>query len=334
MQHPDLESCAPPRSGATHNEQRRAMRGPVLKKSPRKLFRSPVSCVDDGEYAVVFGGGVNHSSAGHREGMLRGFGTWILASLLLSHVAFAADPEAASKTANKVDEDASKEADTTNDKASTSTGLTLQERIRAVSNPVFAKDGRFAVTPFLGFSANDAFFERMQVGSRFNYHLFEWLSLEGGGALNYASIPLPTIRVVSGGEGPDIEDPNPLLSYFDVNATLSPIYGKTSVMSEWVLHFDAFVTAGVGGIITLPTTGVAFSPAVSIGFGANFVVLEWLTLRVELRDYLYPTKIGSDGTAAFGGTEIQNLLLLNLGAGFYFPFEVEREDIGVVKVNG
>jgi|GEM_PF-922258 len=266
--------------------------------------------------------------------------TWIalLSVVLLATSAFAQDDGAseggsAGDASAPVDEDAAKEAKTAkDDEAETkSTGLSLQERIRAVSNPVFATDGRFEGTLYHGFSINDAFRERLQLGARFNYHLFEWLSLEGGGTVNYFSVPLPTIRM-DDGNAPDIPDDTPYIATFDVGATVSPIYGKVSLMSEWVLHFDAYLVGGVGGIILLNDD--IFAPAATFGVGTHLVALEWLTVRAELRNYMYPDDINANPAAFLGGAKITNLLMLNIGVSVFFPFEVERKDIGVVKVDG
>ncbi len=206
-----------------------------------------------------------------------------------------------------------------------STGLTLQERIRAVSRPVFAKEGRFEATPFHGFSANDAFFQRLQVGARASYHIFEWLSAEGGGALNYFSVPLQSVRLLS--DDPlEVDDPAPLLGYVDVGVNFSPLYAKAALVSEIVVHFDVFATAGIGASFDLAPGDLPVHPALAVGVGARAFILDWLVFRVDLKNLTFPTNIGTD-------LKIQNNLYLNLGVGFYFPFESSADE-DVVKVVG
>lgn len=222
-------------------------------------------------------------------------------------------------------EEASKEVEKADD-ADKGTGLTLQQRIKAVSRPVFSKKGRFEATPFHGFSTNDAFFQRLQVGVRASYHIFEWLSAEAGGAVNYFSVPLQSVRLLAA-DPLEVQDPAPLLGYADVGVNFAPFYAKAAVVSEWVVHFDAFATAGVGAVFDLAPGDAPVHPALAIGVGARAFITEWLVFRVDLKNFTFPNKVG---TPEFS---ISNGLFLNVGVGFYFPFTSD-DDEDVVKVVG
>jgi outer membrane beta-barrel protein len=197
------------------------------------------------------------------------------------------------------------------------TGLTLAQRIRAVSRPVFSKEGRFELTPVFGVSISDAFYRRWTVGARASYHLFENFSLEVGGAWNAWSEPTQS-AIFLGGVQPVIEDVAPLLGYADVGITFSPIYGKVALMSEWIIHFDTYVSTG-GGIVLDGGPGLV-RPALQLGGGARIFLLPWLSVQAELRDYFYP--------AAFDDFRIRSLLLMNVGVGVYFPFDLGARTAG------
>jgi outer membrane beta-barrel protein len=211
------------------------------------------------------------------------------------------------------------------DDLSETTGLTLQERIRAVSRKTFLKKGRFELEPALGISTNDAFFRRWMVGARGSYHIIESLALDFGGSFAVFPEPLNPVRLISDDGGTvEFEDLSGFLGYADVGVDFAPIYGKVSLMSEYVIHFDAFVSGGLGA--TFDQVGSFVHPAMEIGLGTRIFLTDWLVLRTDLRDYIYP----QDFANVFN---VQNLLFLNVGLGIYFPFAFEHE-VQAYKVEG
>ena len=235
-------------------------------------------------------------------------------------------PSAAQEAAAQDDSDLAAESSAGSASAeATDVGRSLRERIRAVSAPVFVRRGRFAVAPYAGLSANDAFFERLQVGARASYHLLESLSLDAGAAANLISIPLNSARLLQE-EQLELTDPTKLYGYFDVSATFAPIYGKASLMSELVMHFDAYASGGVGALaISLPDGSgllgdVPIQPAASLAVGARVFINQWLVVRAELRDYTYWGDFG-------GGAGVQTLLFANVGVGFYFPMHFQTSRV-------
>lgn len=196
------------------------------------------------------------------------------------------------------------------------TGLTLKDRIKAVSRKVFLKEGRFALSPFAGISTNDAFFRRWTIGTRASYHLTDSFSLEMGGAWNAFSEQLESVRIV-GQVQSAIPDEAALFGYADVGATFAPVYGKVSLMSEWVIHFDGFVSGGLGAVFTSNQDLV--HPAMQLGIGSRVFLNRWLVFRADIRDYVYPQ-------SRSGFSTLQNLLMLNFGVGFYFPFDFEYKN--------
>jgi outer membrane beta-barrel protein len=215
-------------------------------------------------------------------------------------------------------------------------GLTLQDRIRAVSRKTFIKAGRFEFAPFGGVSTNDAFFRRWTVGARLSYHIFDSLSIDVGGAANLWSQELDPVRVVAQ-QLNAIPDEAVLFGMGDIGITFAPIYGKIALMSEWIIHFDVFVSGGVGATIDsnqytflgqeLPDFMPGINPAAEIGIGTRIFVFRWLVLRADLRDYAYPQYRGGIST-------LQNLLMLNVGVGFYFPFDFEYQYTAARVVEG
>lgn len=197
--------------------------------------------------------------------------------------------------------------------AVTGTDLSQEDRIRAVSRKTFLKRERFELLPFGGVSTNDAFYRRWMVGARASYHLVDSLSLEVGGAWNAVTEPLEPVSRLRR-EQNAITDDATLFGVADVGATFAPVYGKVAVMKEWIVHFDAYVSGGLG--VAFDSNASIIHPAMNMGVGARVFLLPWLVVRGELRDYIYP----QDRT---GISAVQNLLMLNVGVGFYFPFDTQ-----------
>jgi outer membrane beta-barrel protein len=208
----------------------------------------------------------------------------------------------------------------------TGTGKTLQERIRAVSRRSFLKAGRFELTPGFGFSADDPFFRSWTVGGRGAWHFSEEFALDfgGGGAVFQEQQDIfRAINVdpaeLSGEIKARLADDS-LLAYVDAGVTFSPFYGKVALASEFVGHFDVFVSAGAAAIID---TAPSVSPGLELGLGSRFYLNRFLAARVDVRNYTYAAGLG-------GQVALANLLLLNFGVAIYFPldFDYSAETLG------
>jgi hypothetical protein len=57
-------------------------------------------------------------------------------------------------------------------------------------------------------------------------------------------------------------------------------------------------------------------PTMDIGAGFRVFLLRWLVARVDLRDYVYPQDRSNIST-------LQNLLVVNVGVGFFLPPDFE-----------
>ena len=237
-------------------------------------------------------------------------------SVILLALVYAA-PSSAEEAKPVSDADLTKETSAASvDDDDQSTGKTLQERIRAVSRRSFLKAGRFELAPHAGFTANDPFYRSWAFGARGAWHFNEEFALDFGGAWAPLQQPLDNFRVWNVDiEDVDLPPGSSLLAYGDIGVTYSPFYGKVALASEVVGHFDTFVSAGLGAVVD---TGAAVGvhPAFEIGLGSRIYLTRWLVARVDVRDYLYPVDLG-------GELAVGNLLLLNFGVGFYFPFDFD-----------
>jgi outer membrane beta-barrel protein len=235
-----------------------------------------------------------------------------------------ASPAAASSTT--ADADLQKEAgdDGAQKNVDAGTGKTLQERIRAVSRRTFLKANRFELAPSVGITTSDAFFRSWAFGTRGSWHFSEEFSLDFGGAYAPIQEPLDVFRVLNVDPADlDLKSvaTTSLVAYVDAGVTFSPFYGKVALASELVGHFDVFLSSGVGAVFD--SSPQVVHPALEVGIGSHLYLNRWLTLRADVRDYVYPAD-------ASGELAVSNLLLVNVGLGFFFPldFDYAAETLG------
>ncbi len=206
------------------------------------------------------------------------------------------------------------------------TGKTLQERIRAVSRRTFLKANRFELAPQVGISTSDPFFRAWAFGTRASWHFSEEFTLDFGGSYAAVQEQLDIFRALNV-DPKDLDlsqvASTTLVGYGDVGVTFSPFYGKVALASELVGHFDTFLSTGVGVVVDGAITSPGVRPALEVGLGSRLFVNRWLSVRADVRNYLYPSDI--NGELGFG-----NLLLLNVGVGIFFPldFDYSAETLG------
>ncbi len=186
-------------------------------------------------------------------------------------------------------------------------GRTLAERIPSVTRRVFAKKGRVELTPAVGLSLDDPFYNDYIFQGGVAYHINESFAVGAQGEYWVSSSSAPDVS--GGGSAGDLDFNHPLFAA-RLEVIWSPIYGKVNLFAEEVFHFDTFISAGVG-YIGLDTDG---SVAGTIAIGQHYFLNDWLALRVDLRDQIFSMDVNPAGGP---GKHLQNLLTFNLGLAFY-----------------
>lgn len=171
-----------------------------------------------------------------------------------------------------------------------------RDDIHSIHKRLFSKDGRHELGLMTGgILNNDGFF---LASVNYQYHFFEALSAEAQGAFGFQT-----------------EDDNRLI-IGQLNAIFSPIYGKISWFTWAVLNFDLYAVGGAGLVqYSGLEDGTSFMG--NAGLGLRFFATEWLSARVEFKDYIYNRKVaGSD-------SKISHNYSLMVGANIFFPFRQE-----------
>lgn len=158
------------------------------------------------------------------------------------------------------------------------------------------RTNRFEINPYFGLTMNDQFVAHNGPGLGLNYYLMHWLAAGVNGnvyaGLNSQSdFNFQTSRAARIGQ--------PITEYqwnVNANATFVPAYGKFAAFSNFIFHYDFYVTLGGGAISTRPIAVVdpdnrtfAFSVKPTFGgaLGMRIFFTRYLAAMLEVRDYVF-----------------------------------------------
>lgn len=204
--------------------------------------------------------------------------------------------------------------------------VNLEDKIPPVSGRLFSKAGRFELSPTFTFSFGDAFFQKLGLGLKADYHIFETFSVTAHVFYNFNLTSHAVSVCDTNGEcgSPEVDSmtnvPGKLGLMAGLGLSWTPIYGKLSLMAEKVLHFDFGLTGGVGGIQYMAPENSKFEGSNKFAFEGHvglifrLVFSEKIALRFELRDYIY-----SGATVQLGDStsKIENQIMFEIGLSFF-----------------
>lgn len=190
----------------------------------------------------------------------------------------------------------------------------LSDRIKAVERKAFLKKSRLELFPHFALDLNDPFFQHYLVGAAVGFHVADSLAFELRGGAVVASSKSSAIRFVRQATDSLLKNPPELKYHADLDFVWAPIYGKISLFSESILHFDTYLTAGPGVFGT--DSGV--DPSVNFGIGQRYFINHWLVARLELRDYVYMDSRNNE-------SNVRQSVVLGFSLSGFFPTTFEYE---------
>jgi outer membrane beta-barrel protein len=213
-------------------------------------------------------------------------------------------------------------------------------KIPPVSGQLFRKAGRFELTPTGDLSLNDAFYRKLFGGLKLGYHFNETWSLSVQAATGTArhtgsAVVCPqNSGCVPATDAMLAQVPGRIRALAGVELGFSPVYGKLNVFGERVAHFDLSILLGLDAIqhdqVLDSQAAAALAPGASppkqlgygghVGLGARLFLLEWLALRLEVKDYVYAVDVPNGAV----GQDLQNQLFTELGLSFFLPLRNRR----------
>jgi outer membrane beta-barrel protein len=218
--------------------------------------------------------------------------------------------------------------------------LPLQKRAKVVQKKLYPKEGKWEINLFFGVNPADSFTLGIVEGLRLSYHIHEYFGVQvvGGYMQSFDRNATSLLTDDSSNGGLEI-DPD-----FIKNAELQwmagadfvfyPVYGKFSLMSDLIAHYDAGIYVGAAAV------GLAngdIGPAPDLGVFGNIYINKWLSVRA---DFMYYALIATDkrqdpaagvtgtdvtgGVAGLdqrGGTLVRHNYFITLGLSFHLPVD-------------
>ena len=169
--------------------------------------------------------------------------------------------------------------------------------VEAIQRRLFTKDSRHEFTLFVGMIPNDEFYTYLTVGARYDYFFTEDIAVELWGAYDHAfNSDLKDFLESTFRETLLVDIPQSLLWMAGVNALWSPIHGKFAIFTTKLAHFDVHLSVGAGAVGTtvrkLEQEELAVDIAGNVGLGFRVYLLDFMSLRVDYRQYFYAAETG------------------------------------------
>lgn len=212
----------------------------------------------------------------------------------------------------------------------------LEEGGAVVRRKLLFRSTRFEAAPLVGFTLADPFSRNILVGANLSFHLTNSFGIGVTGGFGVANLPTD-LRTNIQEQVP--EDQRQDIAFSNINWLASvegsyvPIFGKMSIMDGAILNYDLHLIFGVGFVGQGADPGVengqpldalenieGGTVAPMVGFGGRFYVNDFISINVELRDYIYSSVLISAGD---NDPELRNNLMLSAGASFFLPTAVK-----------
>lgn len=193
------------------------------------------------------------------------------------------------------------------------------DEIIVVQKKYTRKEWRHELTP-LSFGGLPFGSERRTLvgGASYTLHFNDWLAWEALNFVyskNFFSSFTQDINdhAVSGQQEirPDIQK---LLFLTTTGLQISPFYGKVSTFSSYIAYIEPFLAFGVGMAKTETNSYMSFYP----GIGLRVFFREWVSLRVEFRDYIYKESF-TDRTTSETTSAFRNNYAITASLSFWLP---------------
>jgi outer membrane beta-barrel protein len=166
------------------------------------------------------------------------------------------------------------------------------EDIVVVPRKAFLKKHRLEIAPFTGITLNDPLIRHYSFGGDLNYYITDVLSIGVEG--QYFIKELSERESLVGLQYYLVPTLNKLKYHYALAFGYVPGYGKFGLFNKWIVHWDLTFALGAGMIKTeiiprafgdksFTNDDITFH----VGLGVRLFVLDWLTLSVTFRDYLY-----------------------------------------------
>lgn len=186
------------------------------------------------------------------------------------------------------------------------------ERIVVIQKKKFLKKNRFEIGLLAGVSPSNPFLTYIPIEARLGFHFSEGFAIELGGGYN----PPLGVGTLKNQINQDLKSFPHFLGirifeqqvfYASADLVWTPIYGKMRIAGlQWIAHWEIFLQLGGGvtGVYNFERTGrydkdstnpITLRPTLNVGLGTRLWLTKWLTLRLDIREYLFQKQVGRSG---------------------------------------
>lgn len=213
--------------------------------------------------------------------------------------------------------------------------VSWQDIVTVVRKP-FLKTGRVELSPLFGITMNDNIIQHLQGGVQANYYLTDVLSVGGEFAAYVKNLREPYDLVAF--QARRLPAVNKYTWSGALNFGYVPIYGKFAVLDQYLVHWESYLTAGVGMTQSevlprdpalQPFTNLLITP--NVGVSMRFFLTKFLTVTVGVRDYVFVDKFEAPGRTELSGdlakesaeSALINHVMFQAGLSLWLPMSFE-----------
>jgi len=200
-------------------------------------------------------------------------------------------------------------------------GPRVFDRVHAVPKKRMLKQMRLELSGHVAGSLNDAYYHHVSAGAELTFYPLESFGIGLSGEYFLEQIERTGVEWVRRGF---LSAPaNYATPTWGAWLTLYwlPVDGKFSLFDSLIGYFDIYGGLG-GGVVA--TSVDAFRPAVTASLGQHFVVADFLTVRLEVRDFLY---FDEHEFLSETRSSIRNQLMFRIGFGLFIPPSFEYRSL-------
>ena len=188
------------------------------------------------------------------------------------------------------------------------------DEITAVQKRPLRQAKRIELWGYGSMSIADPYLQRWGGGLRAMYHLREGLSVgvDAGGLGTWATQELVIAkrelhaRIIESRQRASLAG----------MASIAPIYGKVALPGDALVHFETFLDAGLGGVLTETEAGKGVRPMLAGGIGQRLFLGENFALTARVGGEVYAEHVLVDGVRQ---THAMGFWTVQFGLSWYLP---------------
>jgi outer membrane beta-barrel protein len=192
-----------------------------------------------------------------------------------------------------------------------------RREVGVVQKRLFPKAGRHELSVVIGVLPSDPFLTYLGFDARYAYYFNEEFGIEGRFSydLNFDGDLRKFLKENDSNVNAQLLDRQKFR--FAANFLWVPLHGKLAVRSVRLAHFDGYLLAGFGGVMTEtdpPDNQSGIRPEGSVGAGVKLYFAKNQALRIEYQHHFYPRLQRNDGTGGGVNTPAE----IMLGYSYFF----------------